>query len=101
MHLFLHPECFGDGKDARILEQFPKKLHGELAGPVYGWGIYFKESWNWELVKSILIVYMLASLAFGMAWWLGKDDIQGAFGVAGYIVNVATAFLAYIAVSNL
>lgn len=101
MHLFTHPECFGDSAEISILEQFPKKLKGELTGPVIGWGIYFTESWNWDLVKAILLLYMTGSFVFGLAWWMGKDDIQGAFGVAGYLINVATVFLAYIAVGSL
>lgn len=101
MHLFTHPECYGEAKSTRILDQFAKKLDGELIGPEFGWGLYFKEGWNWEVVKVVILVYMFASLMFGVAWWIGKDDIQGGFGVAGYLVNVATAFLAFIAVRNI
>lgn len=105
MHLFSHPECLNDNKQAWILEQFPKKLHGELVGnpegPVVGWGIYFKEGWNWVRIKTILLVYVIASLAFGIVWTVRRDDVQGAFGIAGYLASTATVFLGYVAMQHM
>lgn len=101
MHLFTHPACVAACKpDARILAQFPKKLQGGLPED-YGWGIHISEGWNQVLVRGVLLFYILGSMAFGVAWWAGKGDVQGAFGVAGYMINVGTAFLAYVAVSDL
>jgi len=105
MHYFAHPECLKDKKQAWILAQFPKKLRGELVersdGPVPGWGIHFEEGWNWYRIKVILFAYVAGSLVFGVSWTVRRDDMQGAFGVAGYLASTATVFLGYIALRDL
>jgi hypothetical protein len=104
MHFFASPECITAETQNWILAQFPKKLRGELVGledgPVAGWGILFKEGWNWDRVRVVLLAYLVGSLVFGVAWAARKHDVQGAFGVAGYWVSTATVFLGYIAVRH-
>lgn len=104
MHLFAHPECIEDETQNWILAQFPKKLRGELvgtaSGPVAGWGIHFKEGWDWDRVRIVLMVYLAGSLVFGVVWAARRNDVQGAFGVAGYWVSTATVLLGYVAVRH-
>lgn len=52
-------------------------------------------------MKVVLAVHLVASLVFGVMWWVKMKDVQGASGVASYILNVDMALLAYIAVSNI
>ncbi|OMP88187.1 hypothetical protein BK809_0002944, partial [Diplodia seriata] len=101
MHCFNAPGCLQDDTQSWMLAQFPKRLRGELmgtsTGPVEGWGIHFREGWNWDRIGWLLAAYVSMSLAFGIAWWVAKEDVQGASGVAGYLVSTATVFLGWVA----
>lgn len=52
-----------------------------------GWGTHLVEgrvvARVWLLV---LILFLVGSLAFGICWAALQRDVQGAFGVAAYIV---------------
>lgn len=86
-----------------MVEQFPKRKRGTLFGssdqPAEGWGIYYKEGWNPKMIARFILGLLLASLVFGIVWTQVKSDIQGAFGVASWIVGVGGALLAVIVTS--
>lgn len=94
MHLFNHPED-ADERPITFL-RVPKKRNGMLAicpevGWSVGWGIHVVEDWAatklWILAIS---VFLLGSLAFGVCWAVFQHDTQGAFGVASYMVALAS-----------
>lgn len=89
-HLFHHPE---DANEASITcLRAPKKRKAKLSvcpqqGTSVGWGIHLVEGWVvarvWLLV---LVLFLVGSLAFGVCWAALRRDVQGAFGVAAYVV---------------
>ncbi len=58
-------------------------------GTRVGWGIHLVEGWIasrvWLLVLSLFVT---ASLVFGVCWAVFEHDLQGAFGVAAYMVTL-------------
>jgi hypothetical protein len=77
--------------DTWILNQLPKRTCGELAGrigvPAEGWGIYYQEGWDRDVITlAILVVFIVASLLFGVLWSRYRFDVQGAFGVSAYMI---------------
>ncbi|UPX10023.1 uncharacterized protein EKO05_0000699 [Ascochyta rabiei] len=83
-----------------IIQQLPKRKWGELFGqpdqPAEGWGIYYKEGWDPGMIAIFVFLLLLASLLFGILWTALRSDIQGAFGVASWIVAIGGALLAVI-----
>lgn len=83
-----------------IVEQLPKRKWGELFGkpdqPAEGWGIYYKEGWDPGMIAIFVFLLLLASLLFGVLWTTLREDIQGAFGVASWVVAIGGALLAVI-----
>ncbi|KAA8626372.1 hypothetical protein PtrSN002B_002616 [Pyrenophora tritici-repentis] len=87
-------------KQIWIFNLVPKRNWGELSGrpdePAEGWGFYFEEGWDFDVVVNIaFVVFMLASLLFGVLWTVLKSDIQGAFGVSSYIVTLSGLVIAF------
>lgn len=90
-HLYDHPDhayelpiCF-----ARV----PRKLHEMLfykpqADRNEGWGVCFIEGVSWSRVCLFGFIGVVASTVFGVAWTMLRDDIQGGFGVASYMLAV-------------
>ncbi|KAH8901320.1 hypothetical protein GQ53DRAFT_814785 [Thozetella sp. PMI_491] len=104
MHCFSHPACV-DPRQTWVYAQFPKLLSGRLRGefhtPVEGWGVYFRDGWNWPAIWSALLAFfLLPSFLFLVLWGAFKGDIQGASGVAAYWVTVGTIFMGYVATRN-
>lgn len=95
------PHCIHEN-ERFVLEQLPKRTKGELKGclgkPVEGWGMYYQEGWDFDLVIGVvLVVFLIASLLFAVLWSVYKVDIQGAFGVSSYMVTASGIFIAWIA----
>jgi len=90
MHSYDHPEhaaelpvCFS---------KVPRKLKERLSaapatGSSEGWGICFVEGVSWTRVCALGFVGFSASLIFAVSWTLVRGDIQGAFGVASYMLG--------------
>ena len=100
--MFNSPSCASE-IDSWILDQLPKRAHGELHGkprqPADGWGIYYQEGWDKESVAlAVMVVFIVASLIFGVLWSHFKMDVQGAFGVSAYMVTACGIFVSYAAV---
>ena len=93
-HLYTHPECADE--TGLLFGRIPKKLKERLAvctqkGSSLGWGIHFVEGWHFGII--ILLAYlilMVASYVFLVCWAMLKKDVQGASGVASWVL----AFLA-------
>ena len=96
MHLFDCPEDASD--DIACIEHFPKKIQGRLefahGGENKGWGLYLEE--GPELIVFVLALSalgVLGSLVFGTWWNVQMQDIQGAWGVASWIVGAVGMIL--------
>lgn len=85
LHLFRHPEDY-DGELITYLRA-PKKS-GRLRLGV-GWGINLVEGFLAERVWiGLSAMFALGSLVFGVVFAVKKHDVQGAFGVAAWIVTL-------------
>lgn len=101
MHMLSSPECIND-QVTWVLEQLPKRTAGKLQErakqPVEGWGIYYQEGIDWDMViGAVFLLFLLGSLLFAILWTTLKMDIQGAFGVSSYMVTASGIFLAWLA----
>ena len=99
MHMFHHPED-GEGKSV-CFNRFPKKkryqlqvLNGSQTQP--GWGINFVEGIYWQKIFAIGMVICLLSLVFGIAWAVKRDDVQGGFGVAAYVLTFLSCLVGFL-----
>lgn len=84
------------------LNRFPKKLnssiHQESALSHVGWqacewGIQISEGPNKKAMLWLTIVAVLTSLVFASLWAFFMKDVQGAFGIAAYMVASESALL--------
>lgn len=89
-HLFHHPHEANE--KAITFIRSPKKRKQRLAvcaqmGTNLGWGIHLVEGWAWTRILLLsLALLLLGSLVFAISWSVLKHDLQGAFGVAAYLV---------------
>ena len=91
-HLFHHPE---DANELAITcLRSPKKRRNMLTvcskqGTSLGWGIHIVEGWVVSRVWFLmLMLFITGSLVFGICWAILEHDLQGAFGVAAYIISL-------------
>ncbi|KAL9118152.1 MAG: hypothetical protein Q9187_005307 [Circinaria calcarea] len=98
MHLCSHPED-ADDVDALCLDRIPKKLRDRLLvcptkGTGLGWGIHFIEGWHYNIIWLLaFVLLLLASLVFLICWGALQHDLQGASGVAAYMLAFVTLFI--------
>ncbi|MCJ1407014.1 hypothetical protein MMC19_001084 [Ptychographa xylographoides] len=91
MHLCTHPED-ADDSDLICLNRIPKKLKERLLvdparGTGLGWGVHFVEGWRYNVIWLLaFIVLLFSSLVFLICWAVLQHDIQGASGVAAYML---------------
>ena len=91
-HFFHYPEHANENAIAWL--RTPKKRRARLTvcpqqGTRLGWGIHLVEGWIlFRIWLLILSLFLLGSLAFGIYWAVSEHDVQGAFGVAGYMVTL-------------
>jgi hypothetical protein len=100
VHMLKCPNRINE-KQTWILNRVPKRTQGELQGgtgvPTEGWGLYFQEGWDVDMMLGIIIVMILmGSLIFGICWTVLESDIQGAFGVSGYMITAGGVLIAVI-----
>jgi len=89
MHLFKHPEDYDD----ELITYFrTPKRRGRLEVGT-GWGLQLVEGF---LPERVLGFFGLASLVFVAVWSLMRDDVQGAFGVAGCMLTAAALVMAWV-----
>ena len=95
LHLFLHPD-HADDFTAVLLKRVPKKNNILSTCPVkgsgLGWGIHFGGGWHYGLLWfCLLLLTILGSVVFLVCWAVLEHDVQGASGVAGYVLVLITA----------
>ncbi|KAE9987979.1 hypothetical protein EG328_000923 [Venturia inaequalis] len=93
MHLFKHPEDYDDELITYL--RTPKRRDRLEIGT--GWGLELVEGFLAERVwGAIAGIFLLGSLVFAIVWATRKGaDLQGAFGVAGWMVAVAGLVVAW------
>ncbi|KAF9732571.1 hypothetical protein PMIN01_09429 [Paraphaeosphaeria minitans] len=90
LHLFKHPEDY-DGELITYLRA-PKRRERLEFG--MGWGINLVEGFLAQKVWAVIIAgFGVGSAVFAILWTIKKADVQGAFGVAGWLVTLATLVL--------
>jgi len=77
--------------------RFPRKLKASLlksvASTTFGWGIHIDEGPDFAaLFKANFLVLILSGVAAGL-WQFFKNDFQGAFGFACWVVAVLNSLL--------
>lgn len=86
MHLFKHPEDYDDELITYL--RTPKRRERLEVGT--GWGLQLVEGFLPERIwMLVLSLFGLGSLVFAIVWAVKKDDIQGAFGVAAWMLTAA------------
>lgn len=92
MHLYEHPEDADD--DAFCLDRIPKKLRERLVRPQRGsgrgWGVHLKEGLNMKKMCIFGLLGLFCSALFGVIWSVKRDDVQGGFGVAAFVMAALT-----------
>jgi hypothetical protein len=101
MHMLSSPQCINE-KETWVLEQLPKRIAGELqerpGQPTEGWGVYYQEAIDFDIIITVVfVVFLMASMLFGVLWTRFEMDIQGAFGVSSYMITAIGILLAMIA----
>jgi hypothetical protein len=91
MHFFSHPE---DSASHLVLHpSIPKRKNDRLEpcpikGSSVGWGIDVTTGVDELKLFGLGLLGTLASIVFGLAWSFIKEDIQGAFAVAGFLFTL-------------
>lgn len=101
LHMLKSPGCVSD-KGSSILNILPRRICGRLdeglTEPAEGWGIYYQEDLNVDMVITVIFgIFLLGSLLFGVLWSALKMDIQGAFGVSSYVMTASGIVTAWVA----
>lgn len=90
LHLFKHPEDY-DGELITYLRA-PKRRERLEFG--MGWGINLVEGFLAQKVWAVIMAgFGAGSAVFAVLWTVKKGDVQGAFGVAGWLVTLAALVL--------
>ena len=91
LHLFKHPNDY-DGEMITYLRSPKRRSRLEFG---MGWGIHLVEGFLAQKVWAVaMAICLLASVAFAVMWTIRKNDVQGAFGVAQWILGLVTLFVA-------
>ena len=92
MHLYEHPEDADD--DDFCLDRIPKKLRERLVRPQrgsgIGWGVHLKEGLNLKKTCIFGLLGLFFSVLFGVIWSVKRNDVQGGFGVAAFLMAALT-----------
>lgn len=92
MHIYHHPE--DADQETVCLARFPKRVKETLklggADMPVGWGIEFVEGVHWNKVWCFGFAIVAVSLVTGVVWSCVRRDVQGGFGIAGYMMAFLT-----------
>ena len=95
VHLLAHPD-HADEFSALLMKRIPRRNRALLPCPVkgtgLGWGIHFALGYHYGLLwLGFLLLVLIGSIVFVVCWGILQHDVQGASGVAGYALVLATA----------
>lgn len=100
-HFYTSPSCISE-RTSSVLNRLPKRICGELQEPLddpaEGWGIYFQEGWDGDIIVLLVFaMFFTVSLVFGILWSCLKMDVQGAFGVSAYLLTAGAVLISLVA----
>ena len=55
-----------------------------------GWGVHLKEGLNLKKMCIFGLLGLFFSASFGVIWSVKRDDVQGGFGVAAFVMAALT-----------
>ncbi|KAI4952405.1 hypothetical protein J4E91_002875 [Alternaria rosae] len=86
LHLFKHPQDY-EGELITYLRSPKRRQRLEFG---MGWGVHLVEGFLAQRVWAVTMgVCGLGSVVFAILWTIKKDDVQGAFGVAQWVLGIA------------
>lgn len=90
VHLLENPTHAGSLP--HLYKRVPQKLQDRLSpcvqkGTSVGWGLALVEGIDYFIFFLCGCAEFLISLLVALAWTLGKDDIQGGFGIGGFLLS--------------
>jgi hypothetical protein len=86
LHLFKHPQDY-EGELITYLRSPKRRQRLEFG---MGWGVHLVEGFLAQRVWAVTMgICGLGSAAFAILWTIQKDDVQGAFGVAQWVLGLA------------
>ncbi|KAH7556370.1 hypothetical protein BM1_05804 [Bipolaris maydis] len=86
LHLFKHPNDY-DGELVTYLRSPKRRQRLEFG---MGWGVHLVEGFLAQRVWAFIVgICGLSSAVFAVLWAIMKEDVQGAFGVAQWILGIA------------
>ncbi|KAI8932449.1 hypothetical protein NX059_010635 [Plenodomus lindquistii] len=86
LHLFEHPNDY-DGELITYLRS-PKRRIRLDAG--MGWGVHLVDGFLAQKVWAVTVgIFGLGGAAFAVTWAIKKNDVQGAFGIAQWVLGIA------------
>lgn len=90
LHLFKHPTDY-EGELITYIRSPKRRSRLEFG---MGWGVHLVEGFLAQKVWAVVMgICGLASMAFALLWTIKKDDVQGAFGVAQWVLGLAVLFV--------
>ncbi|KAF2848479.1 hypothetical protein T440DRAFT_480815 [Plenodomus tracheiphilus IPT5] len=90
LHLFQHPSDY-DGELITYLRSPKRRLRLETG---MGWGVHLVEGFLAQKVWAVTMgVFGLGGAVFAILWAVKKHDVQGAFGIAQWVLGVAVLLL--------
>lgn len=90
LHLFKHPNDY-DNELITYLRSPKRRARLEFG---MGWGVHLVEGFLAQHVWAfVMVICGISSAAFAIAWTVRKDDVQGAFGVAQWVLGLAVLFV--------
>jgi hypothetical protein len=86
LHLFKHPQDY-EGELITYLRSPKRRQRLEFG---MGWGVHLVEGFLAQRVWAVTMgICGLGSVVFAILWTIKKDDVQGAFGVAQWVLGIA------------
>ncbi|KAF2469045.1 uncharacterized protein BDR25DRAFT_289215 [Lindgomyces ingoldianus] len=86
LHLFRHPTDYDN--ELITYQRSPKRRERLESG--MGWGLNLVEGFIAQKVWAVMFMgFGVGSAVFGIVWTVRLGDVQGAFGVAGWVVTLA------------
>jgi len=100
LHMLKSPSCVSS-QSMSILNILPRRIRGKLdegiAEPAEGWGIYYQEGLETDMIIGwVFSISLLSVILFGVLWSTLKMDMQGAFGVSATIMAASGIVSAWV-----
>ena len=88
----MHPEDYDE--ESIVFARIPRRISGKIRFG-QGWGINLVEGFLPDRVLGVIGALLILSLIFAIVWAVVRDDVQGGFGGACYILGIAGVLVAW------